>query len=63
MDFGPIKKLAEYNGKLPRLISKLAEEDVTTALRLLDDWAHGKRPLREIYDDAITNIERDEKTS
>lgn len=54
MDFKHIKKLAEYNGKLPKLLSEIAKKDTNKAIELLDEWANGKRPLREIHDDAFS---------
>lgn len=61
MNFQHIQKLAEYNGKLPKLISEISASDTTVALQLLSDWANAKRPLREIYDDALANLNEGEK--
>lgn len=52
MNFHHIKKLAEYNGQLPKLISEISKKDKQKAISLLEDWANHKRPLKEIYDDA-----------
>jgi len=54
MNFHHIKKLAEYNGKLPFLLSEISKQDSEKAILLLHDWANSARPLKEIYDDAVT---------
>lgn len=54
MNFHHIKKLAEYNGKLPFLLSEISKKDAQKAFTLLEEWANHKRPLKEIYDDAVT---------
>lgn len=54
MNFQHIKKLAEYNGKLPFLLSEISKQDAQKAFALLEEWANHKRPLEEIYDEAVT---------
>lgn len=54
MNFHHIKKLAEYNGKLPFLLSEISKKDAQKAFALLEEWANHKRPLKEIYDEAVT---------
>lgn len=54
MNFHHIKKLAEYNGKLPFLLSEISKKDAQKAFALLEEWANHTRPLKEIYDEAVT---------
>lgn len=61
MNFEHIKKLAEYNGKLPKLLSEIAKEDTNKAIELLNEWANAERPLEEIYNDALNILMRIEK--
>ncbi|HZG12721.1 MAG TPA: hypothetical protein VEZ91_12060 [Kurthia gibsonii] len=58
MNFQHLSKLAEYNGKLPKLLLEISKNDSKKALLLLDEWANHKRPLKEIYNEAIDNIQK-----
>lgn len=61
MDFKHISKLAEYNGRMPKILAEISKENTSKTIELLNEWANAERPLEEIYNDALNSLMRIKK--
>jgi|GEM_PF-1493079 len=45
---------------LPKLISDLANRDTAAALRILQEWGEGRKPVAQLWEEATDALERGE---
>ncbi|AMW99335.1 hypothetical protein [Rummeliibacillus stabekisii] len=57
MDLTVIRELADINGDLPKKLALLSQVNANSALKILQAWGNGEKPLRELWKEVNNALE------
>lgn len=58
MDFMIIRELARMSADMPKKLAQLSKTDVNAAIEILQSWGNEEKPLRDLWKDVNTALEK-----